>query len=56
MALDSGTKSNAKALKKKWSREEIFAPIDLYEARPCLWEISFKEYHNREVTAKKHKR
>ena len=55
MESDSGTKDNVRAFKKKWSHEEIYASIDFYEAIPCLWDVSSKEYHNSEVTTKKHK-
>ena len=59
MASYSATKNNwndnVKAFQKKWKHEEIFAIIDLYEARPCLWDVFPKDYHSREVTAKKHK-
>ena len=38
--------------KKKWSNDEITRLIDLYEARPCLWDVFSPEHHNRETTAK----
>ena len=53
MASDWGTKDYAKAFKKRWSVERIFAPIDLNKTRPCFWDVSSKDFHNRYVTAKK---
>lgn len=38
--------------KKKWSNDEISRLIDLYEARPCLWDVFTSEHHNRETTSK----
>ncbi|XP_068756173.1 corepressor interacting with RBPJ 1-like [Montipora capricornis] len=38
--------------RKKWKSEEIFTLIELYEARPCLWDISSSLYHDREATSK----
>ena len=59
IASDSETKNNrkdnVKAFLRKRSHEELFVLIDLYEARPCLRDVSSKKYHNREMTAKEHK-
>ena len=30
-----------------WTDEKIFQLIKLYEAQPCLYDVSCKEYHNR---------
>ena len=36
----------------RWSNDLIFCLIDEYEARPCLWGIFSKDYHNRDITGK----
>ena len=36
----------------RWSNDLIFRLIDEYEARPCLWDIFSKDYHNRDITGK----
>ena len=41
-----------KKQKTKWNNDEISRLIDLYEARPCLWDVSTSEHHNREATSK----
>lgn len=38
--------------KVKWSNEKIFRLIELYEERPCLWDVFSQQYHNRETTSK----
>ena len=38
--------------KTKWNNDEISRLIDLYEARPCLWDVFTSEHHNREATSK----
>lgn len=48
-------KENKKAggkSKVKWSNEKIFRLIELYEERPCLWDVFSQHYHNRETTSK----
>ena len=51
--MDSSDKENIpKTFKKKWTNENLSQLIDLYEARPCLWDIFCKEYHNRDATGK----
>ena len=36
----------------RWSNDLLFRLIDEYEARPCLWDIFSKDYHNRDITGK----
>ena len=38
--------------RKSWTQSEIFRLIDLYEERPCLWDVFSSDYHNRDVTGK----
>ena len=33
---------------RKWSDEEVELLIEKFEAQPCLWDISLKEYHLRD--------
>ena len=40
------------AQSKKWAHEEILKLIELYEARPCLWDVSHKSYHLRDIREK----
>ena len=35
--------------KKKWSDDEIEIFIDLYESRPCLWDIFSIDYCKRDM-------
>ena len=35
--------------KKEWRCEEIKELISLYETYPVLWDVSSKDYKNREV-------
>ena len=37
---------------RKWSDQEVELVIDLYEARPCLWDTSSNEYHLRPLKSK----
>ena len=38
--------------RKKWSEDEMEMLIDLYEARPCLWDIFCIEYSKRDAKEK----
>ena len=38
-----------KDLPRKWTDDEVEVLIDHYEAKPCLWDISCKDYHLRDV-------
>jgi len=31
----------------EWTDEKMFQLIKLYESQPCLYDVSCKEYHNR---------
>ena len=31
----------------EWKDENVFKLIRLYETQPCLYDVSCKEYHNR---------
>ena len=44
--------TETKNQKTKWNNDEISRLIDLYEARPCLWDVFTSEHHNREATSK----
>ena len=39
---------NTESEPKKWSSEETNQLIDLFEERPCLWDVFNKSYHDRE--------
>ena len=47
--------AEVKAVKKekeknfRWTDDDIDILIDLFEERPCLWDISSKSYQKREV-------
>ena len=48
-----GKKRGRKSAKsKKWAHEEILKLIELYEAMPCLWDVSHKSYHLRDIREK----
>ena len=38
--------------KMKWADEEVTRLIDMYEEKPCLWEISSKSYQRRDLREK----
>ena len=38
--------------KYKWTDEEVEKLIDLYEERPCLWDISDRSYSKRDLKEK----
>ena len=38
--------------KYKWNDQTVEKLIDLYEERPCLWEISDRSYSKRDVKEK----
>ena len=38
--------------KKTWSDDEIEILIDLYESRPCLWDIFSKDYCKHDMKEK----
>lgn len=43
-------KENKKAkVKCTWTNEKIVKLIELYEERPCLWDVFSQEYHNRDT-------
>ena len=42
----------AKRSSARWSNDLLFRLIDECEARPCLWDIFSKDYHDRDVTGK----
>ena len=44
--------STAKSQKFRWEDEDIERLIDLYEARPCLWDIADPTYSKRDVREK----
>ena len=49
------SKENRKPVLKKrvkWTNDDIHKLIDLYEARPCLWDVFCPEYHDRGITGK----
>ena len=48
-----GGKSTAKS--KKWTDKEIDKLLEMLESRVCLWDVSSKEYHLRDKTAKAYK-
>jgi len=33
----------------EWTDEKVFQLIKLYESQPCLYDMSCKEYHNRDI-------
>ena len=35
-------------MSKRWSKDDTFTLINLYEANPILWDIKSVEYRNRE--------
>ena len=39
---------STKSEPKKWSSKETNQLIDLFEERPCLWDVLNKSYHDRE--------
>ena len=51
MAAESAQLKEQKK-QKSWTQSEIFRLIDLYEERPCLWDVFSSDYHDRDVTGK----
>ena len=48
--VDSKNRSStAKSQKFRWEDEDIERLINLYEARPCLWDIDDPTYSKRDV-------
>ena len=52
MADSKDGSSTAKSQKFRWEDEDIERLIDLYEARPCLWDIADPTYSKRDVREK----
>ena len=48
MADSEGTNAN----KFRWDDEDVDKLIDLYEARPCLWDIADRSYSKRDIKEK----
>ena len=48
MANSEGTNAN----KFRWDDEDVDKLIDLYEARPCLWDIADRSYSKRDIKEK----
>ena len=38
--------------KHKWTDDEVKYLIDLYESKPCLWDIFSKDYAKRDIREK----
>ena len=52
MADSKDGSSTTKSQKFRWEDEDIERLIDLYEARPCLWDIADPTYSKRDVREK----
>ena len=52
MADSKEKSSTAKSQKFRWEDEDIESLIYLYEARPCLWDITDPTYSKRDVREK----
>ena len=50
--MAESTCKEVKVEKRRWSDDEIENLIDLYESKPCLWDIFCKEYSKRDMKEK----